>query len=204
MRDKRFLWVLLGTAGLGLLLASVGEAARSSEFPSDDGRPISVEGDSFAIGIAQALRQKYPGRNIDSARAKVGLPALRMPSLKDRPVFHILSAGTNDLAGDAGAADVASRIVGVLGPYADGSATSGYAALVLPHSGMGGRLGERARLLREELKKRLPPSKRLALVEIGAEPAAADRIHFDPAGYAQIATDAMQALSWLLRKDTSP
>jgi hypothetical protein len=201
--------MLIGAGALLLLAGALAaEHAKVSDLPTDDGRPILVEGDSFAVGIAQALKQRFPTRNIDTTYAKTGQQALRMPALTDRDVFHIVSAGTNDAVDSRlTAGDVATRVLGVLGPYADGTAKTGYAALVLPHGKMGGTLGERADAVRAEIKKRVAQAdllrvngmfpSRLALVEIRPQPASGDRIHFDGAGYDTIAQDALFAIAAL-------
>jgi hypothetical protein len=195
--------VLVASVALMGLAFATSSASGQGGVWADDDRPIHVEGDSYAAGIAQALRQKYPGRNIDSTHASVGRASPAMGKLFDADVFHILSAGTNDAASQAfDAATVASSIERVLGPYASqaggGSATKGFAVLVLPHSKMGGELGEKTALLRQMLMARIKPWKRLALVSIAPNPAAKDGMHFDAEGYGRIAADAMEKLTALL------
>ena len=53
--------LVAGVAGVALVGGLV-LLARSSSAGVDDGRPIHVAGDSYAVGIADALRKQHPKR----------------------------------------------------------------------------------------------------------------------------------------------
>lgn len=153
----------------------------------DDGRPILVVGDSFAVGVAAALRRLYPGRDVRT-RAAVGRPATAMQALEQGPYFVILSAGSNDAAGSAPVPAIRDAILKVMGPYAPSHPDMAY---LMPHDRMGGYMGERIRQLRGMLKEAgVGPS----AVELPL-PEASDHIHFSPKGYENIARHAMLVLA---------
>jgi hypothetical protein len=182
-------------------LAAVVSYARK---PKDDGRPIVVVGDSYAVGVSAALRRQHPARTITSL-AKGGVAAAAMAPAPEGDHYVIVSAGTNDAAGSAQPEKIAERIRAVLGPYGTCTATRGSLVYLAPHSRMGGLTGNRVELVRTELERlELLPSRytgdllrrpcRLASVdELGAAPLAADGIHLTPAGYEQVAAAALAA-----------
>lgn len=189
-------WALGGVALGGLAFV----ALRPSKV--DDNRPIIVTGDSYGVGIAAALRRMYPGRQIED-RALGGRRAATMTTLKDDQVFHLVSAGTNDVATGEPAAETERSILKLLGPYGDGTAKQGAAWYLLPHAKMGGQLGARVTVLRNELdlsRLRFRPSlaltarDRLVVHDPELEPAAGDKIHFSPEQYEELARIAMREL----------
>lgn len=185
--------------GAGVLLAALAVASSSSSSASsggiaDDGRPIIVIGDSYAVGIAAALRSLYPGRSIMSL-AVGGTSSSSMHVAPDEHVFVIVSAGTNDVGVQPATERTVANILRVLGPYARGEADKGKLFYVLPHIKMGGGLGARVEGLLELLAPRLHASDRFRFGPIRPAPAASDHIHFDMDGYRTIASDAMQALT---------
>ena len=121
-----------------------------------------------------------------------------MPPLKESDDWQILSAGTNDAAGVAPPSDIASRIMKVLGPYGNGTAKRGGVAYIVPHSKMGGALGQRVTETMGELAIMLDQADpdRLAFVSMQVEPGP-DKIHPTPQGYGTLARDAVDALSKL-------
>lgn len=187
-------WIAAGVAG------SVGLAvllARSSSAGVDDGRPILVVGDSYAVGIAAALRRMYPGRSITST-AKGGIGAYYMQPIQETDGFVIVSAGTNDAAGSATPSQIADRVYKVFGPYATCAPRRGRVAYIEPHSKMGGQLGDRVAQLRAELVSRgIDRMSCLAVVPMTPTPSPVDHIHFTPQGYETIAGDAIKALASL-------
>ena len=197
MKPQHVSWIVAGVLGAvvvgGLVLAS-------SSSSVDDGRPILVVGDSYAVGLAAALRRMFPGRSISSV-AKGGQGAYYMTPIQETDGWVIVSAGTNDAAGSASPSDIADRVLRVLGPYADCSASRGGVAYIEPHSKMGGKLGERVAMVRAELVSRGfgRAADCLAVVPIRPSPSPVDRIHFTPEGYEQIAADAIAALASLRR-----
>jgi hypothetical protein len=196
VNSKHVPWIVAGVLGAvvvgGLVLAS-----SSSSSGVDDGRPILVVGDSYAVGLAAALRRMFPGRSISSV-AKGGQGAYYMTPIQETDGWVIVSAGTNDAAGAASPSDIADRVLRVLGPYADCSARRGGVAYIEPHSKMGGKLGERVAMVRAELVSRgLDRASCLAVVPIRPAPSPVDNIHFSPEGYETIAGDAVKALASL-------
>lgn len=194
--NRRHLPYVAAGVGAVLLVGAIALASSSSS-ARDDGRPILVVGDSYAVGIAAALKRLYPGRSISSV-AKGGVAAYYMQPVQETDGWVIVSAGTNDAAGGASIPEIADRVVKVFGPYASCSPARGGIAYIEPHSGMGGRTGERVALLRAELERRgIDRMRCLAVVPIRPKPIALDNTHFDPQGYETIARDAVQALAEL-------
>lgn len=184
-------------AGVAAIAVVGGIALASSSSAKDDGRPIHVVGDSYAVGLAAALKRMYPGRTITSS-AKGGVAAYYMKPIQETDGWVIVSAGTNDAAGGASIPEIADRVVRVFGPYATCAPARGAVAYIEPHSGMGGRIGDRVAQLRAELERRgIDRTRCIAVVPIRPKPAIIDNTHFDPQGYETIAGDAVQALAKL-------
>lgn len=194
--NRRHVPYVVGTIAAATLV--VGVALAWSNAPGiDDGRPILVVGDSYAVGIAAALRRLYPGRAITSV-AKGGVAAYYMQPVQETDGWVIVSAGTNDAAGGASPSEIADRVARVFGPYASCSPKRGAIAYIEPHTKMGGQLGSRVALVRDELERRgIDRMRCLAVIPMRPEPSPVDRIHFDPAGYETIAKDAIAGLAKL-------
>lgn len=153
---------------------------------------VGVHGDSFGVGIAGTLPWR---KDLVSNSAVVGRPSTAVQPLSDNvPMIRVLSAGTNDAAAGRTAAQVAAEVKRILGAFAGTS--QGKVAVILPHDKMGGQLGERCRATASAIRSAVLElaNPNVVAVPIRPSPAASDKIHFDPAGYRQIGTDALRAL----------
>ena len=168
---------LMGGAAALLVLVAAGS-------PDPYEGPVTVAGDSYAVGLAQALRAS--GRVVDD-RAVGGTSTPQLPATVARlPV--ILSIGTNDAAGSASPESIARRARDWL---ASTGATS--AAVVLPHDRLPGALAARCRAVAAAMRRESWPAG-TRLVEHHETPAAPDRVHFTPEQYGRIAALAVSKL----------
>lgn len=181
-----------GLVGLGVVaVGALALAAAPDEL--DDGRPIIVVGDSYAVGLAAQLEKMFPGR-VES-RAVGGTASFVMSPLTDRNAFWVVSAGTNDAAGSSSAEKIASSVLRVLGPYGSGTATQGAAFYLVPPGTIGAvNLHARVDAVRPALLDAIAPNDRLAVGDTALVPAGPDHIHFSPDQYAAIAREAMRSL----------
>ena len=192
---------LLGVLVLGVLLVgALGSPSSPSSPSSPPPRPIDagpqpidlgevwIVGDSYAVGIAAALRRE--GRRVRSD-AKVGRTTLELAPLPAR--MQIVSIGTNDLAGTEPVDAIARRILARLwAPLADQTTRT---VLVLPPETVrDARIAARARELRELLEPSLDGLP-VRTLEVTQEPTAPDGLHFSPEAYGLIGFQAWELLA---------
>lgn len=169
----------VGAVALGLAL--VLGAARASGPPSP--RPVTVRGDSYAVGMGAALRAEGWPVAMD---AKVGR-STRGQVGTDPHGWQVVSIGTNDLAGFDSVENIGQRVLGIM-------AGGGRAAvLVMPTRARDARLRERMGALAAYVVPTLREWGVPVLVH-QLEPEAPDGLHYSPAQYRELALAAVRLL----------
>lgn len=168
---------LMGAAAVLLVLVGTGGGAPYQG-------PVIVAGDSYAVGVAGALRRA--GRVVED-RAVGGTSTPQLPPTVARlPV--VLSIGTNDAAGSSSPESIARRARLWLE-----STGAPQAVVILPHPRLPGALGERCRQVAAAMRREAWP-KGTRLVEHHETPKAQDKIHFTAEQYDKIAALALAKL----------
>lgn len=169
-----------------------GEVAptKPSEGSASDS-PIHVMGDSYAVGVAAALKKLYPGRKI-SVDAAVGRPASAMKPYNtgDSDMVLIVSAGTNDLAGSASIDSIVEKVWSLIrgGPIGVGEPNIIY---LMPSRQVGNKkLAERITLFEAELVGTYLKTWSVDYVKL-PPPNAPDGLHYQPHTYGEIGTQAI-------------